>query len=1275
MAEENIGGLSAEVSGDASRLWSVLQQSELRMREFIAHYGNVNLQIRANIQIPSATAVLDARRSISRLFRDPAAGQVMLPTQFALPSQTETNKIVKGLMTQIGAISVKVIGNFEWGQRPPGTIPVQVTPGGTGPVSRPVAPTTAIAAQGGPRTITRKGGPGQRTYYSDGTSAFEPTGGGLVGGGGGFAVGGMPMGGGPAGFFGGINRFGYLSGQENSAELAQFQEDAAAGAAIRRQQQAVVGGFRPGQAGGMARARQQAEAEAAGYQREQGRFIKLGTVPTQPVVQRPTAATTVAARQGPEIEVPIYQPPTSGNTFDRQHELDALMGDLGPEEEAAAHARAGNVNYGRRRSKGAAHKMPTRKVGLEERESIIASTPELEEGEKARVATQTRLIAARQSTTVRAPGTFLSGLISNMMGGAEARETQTRASEAGTVRDQLRRQLVGARATERDLEKKYYESGKSKEVYKDLDAHREVVGKLATDYVKATENATNLGIAAQQAAKGGVRNLAAGFIGGIAGGLAFGAGMTVLISAIGLLDKAFAPIFERMTGFVGLSNKIVDSLSDQARAQHGLTGIAVAGAFAQAGLGDKTANSIRPFIEQRVAVEAGNKAFQEQFDLIKAGVQLRANPNLGITTGTGGFLGTPLFQTPGTIEQLASLTPRGTLPQQIGDVFGAAGGFIGRGFRPPTTSEGIADLSKQTKDRTEALNLAITDLGEAAKRGAPDVSNLATITVAATDKLADATKELLLQVGAGQDGIEDWANALRDSNFALTGPNGAVASAEQFRDFFKAAQRGAAITPSGDATAQLRNLTIPAQLYQLRATADLQRGMNQIQFAAQRAAQPFLPFGTSIPGGRAALSPQAQAIMSGATDIDQLNVTRIAVARADIKELLSPFGAATQRAGVASFDRLQALGQQGAGLQSFIVQSQVNLATAQYNEQLRIATRQQSDLLQLTKQEGATRGDNLGYLQRQVIDEQRISQQLSLQSEQLSIQLQQRQLNFQVALAGFTAPGATPAERAARIEEAKIEAGFAQKQLDIRKEQASIAATTLPLQFKIEDTQFRRALTDIGKQIGLITQARQVTIDVAGAQEALARVNAEIDLAAKEFQTYAQAAEGAAVGVIGHIASLMAVYGGQASQWFSAISTAYADAFVKYIQRATGAIIESIDQLNGLGGRTTEQVESGRYAGKTVPLQSGFLGSVNRATTMTVGEAGNETVAILRNPREMAVNSGGTGQQINVSVVVTGNTVRSDDDLNQLVARITSEVEKSISRKISLLGGRGAAVS
>jgi hypothetical protein len=85
----------------------------------------------------------------------------------------------------------------------------------------------------------------------------------------------------------------------------------------------------------------------------------------------------------------------------------------------------------------------------------------------------------------------------------------------------------------------------------------------------------------------------------------------------------------------------------------------------------------------------------------------------------------------------------------------------------------------------------------------------------------------------------------------------------------------------------------------------------------------------------------------------------------------------------------------------------------------------------------------------------------------------------------------------------------------------------------------------------------------------------------------------------------------------------------------------------------------------------GDLGHTMGATPMIVGEAGRETVAILRNPRSASMGGSSSGP---VTININGPVVRSDQDISSLARQVAIEVERSLSRKGQMFGLRGPAV-
>ena len=70
-------------------------------------------------------------------------------------------------------------------------------------------------------------------------------------------------------------------------------------------------------------------------------------------------------------------------------------------------------------------------------------------------------------------------------------------------------------------------------------------------------------------------------------------------------------------------------------------------------------------------------------------------------------------------------------------------------------------------------------------------------------------------------------------------------------------------------------------------------------------------------------------------------------------------------------------------------------------------------------------------------------------------------------------------------------------------------------------------------------------------------------------------------------------------------------------------------------------------------------------TEMTVGEAGTETVAVLRNPRQAAFGSGMTIQ--GPLIHVDSLTVRTDADIDRISERLAFSAERAVWRAVQKL--------
>jgi hypothetical protein len=77
---------------------------------------------------------------------------------------------------------------------------------------------------------------------------------------------------------------------------------------------------------------------------------------------------------------------------------------------------------------------------------------------------------------------------------------------------------------------------------------------------------------------------------------------------------------------------------------------------------------------------------------------------------------------------------------------------------------------------------------------------------------------------------------------------------------------------------------------------------------------------------------------------------------------------------------------------------------------------------------------------------------------------------------------------------------------------------------------------------------------------------------------------------------------------------------------------------------------------------SGALFNTSGAHRMIVGEAGTETVAVLRNPREMMMNLGGGGAQA-IQIIFNNPVVRDNSDIE----KIARAVEETLRQRAMLM--------
>src|SRR6185312_10651335 len=201
--------------------------------------------------------------------------------------------------------------------------------------------------------------------------------------------------------------------------------------------------------------------------------------------------------------------------------------------------------------------------------------------------------------------------------------------------------------------------------------------------------------------------------------------------------------------------------------------------------------------------------------------------------------------------------------------------------------------------------------------------------------------------------------------------------------------------------------------------------------------------------------------------------------------------------------------------------------------------------------------NNLGVIERQQFDLQRQSQALSLGQSQ-------RQINFQRAIAGLTAPGLTGEERQARIDQAKIEADYAQKQLNIQKQLFGLGGR----QFQITAD---RNVQDLTRNLELLQQGREVTLKTAVAEKQITALTKLQERENKRISAFYQSA----VDATSHVMQLEAQLVANTEVGLNKVGNLVLDQFRKVYRGLTRELQGPTGQGGGGGGTPSKLLAGG----------------------------------------------------------------------------------------------------
>jgi hypothetical protein len=756
-----------------------------------------------------------------------------------------------------------------------------------------------------------------------------------------------------------------------------------------------------------------------------------------------------------------------------------------------------------------------------------------------------------------------------------------------------------------------------------------------------------------------IKNLAAGTVGVVAGTKVFNTVLAATDAALDAVQGVMGDAIERGSGFNATTTRVTAALADQTRAANGDIKSVMALQAAHVGLSSSVADTITPLIGRRAQIEAGNKAITEQIELFHAFQNLeRSSPTAGLGSTTGGLFGTPILGVASTGEQV------GNMLQQLGQAQGAPanpglapGGeaFTNRYGNTAAARGGLGMSNTQLAVEPKVAAQNLSDFGAGLKYvNEQIVKGGATLDTFAVS--ADKLDPKVQKTAAAFDSVSpEMAKAIRlnglyiDSLSQLADPVARIREAAKTLGSINVA----ATTPDPkEIIKQLTSRIIPAQQHLIRAEGNFER-KEQIpaQFALDAIANPLPKIGStySTAGGDSAAFDAVGKYRKVAGEAQDFINQKVAEGRKALIDLV-PHDLQGEFKGLLG--EIESTGKQIVGIQTSITHTELTAQVHQYNNELRVANRSYQDALALAGKRHDAEAGAVGDIERQ-------NMLLNRQLQLLQFEMTQRQINFKIAIAGFTAPGTTGEERAARIKEAKLEASFAQKQLDIQKKIAGLS-------FRGQVLVNRRNLVDIQHTLGLLREGRSVTISTAAAQEALARLNKRQQLLVTLAGSYIN--EGTKVVTAAmQAAEQVEEATGQA---FGVVLTKTASAWGIFGEQAQRILTALTGSAPSQGGGTGPGMPGGkRFAA------AGLVGETLGTTQITVGEAGKEHVAVIRNPRTISADALGGGHRgsgrgapvIYMPITITGNEIGGGE---KDLAKLASMIEARISRKLALLGGR-----
>jgi hypothetical protein len=813
-------------------------------------------------------------------------------------------------------------------------------------------------------------------------------------------------------------------------------------------------------------------------------------------------------------------------------------------------------------------------------------------------------------------------------------------------------------------------------------------------------------------------------LGGIVAGTAvFTAAMTAFQTASEAASQALAPLIDQTLGWSQSLETASRAMSEQIQQTRAVGGREEAiAARAIAGGGGITAGL--GAVGARAEAQAASRIAAIGLENAKAGIGAGGADN-ALFAGTGGLFGGAFLseQLGGQLGFMENINKRIGVTAPVRSMT-AGGARTAAG----TVNRANPALEQRIGARAEGRVSAIADFNAALGRAATAVGEdtaafeLHTKEAVANTKEFERLKTAMITSTQTTD-ERNAAEKMASQGVVVTARGGGALAPGGFRRATEELARGTVI-PDLPAFIRQNATQRRAQLNAINLQAQARREEDlPAQFAFGRIAQPPRRFGTtfSTVGADArtqqnmardlrlvadAAKVTAPADKRGADALETI-VERTDPARGPQVSQATGFTTGQRGAGpnLTAFrglvGQVRQLGGDIQQRQMDVTARQVALQTHEYENQLRITKRSLGDAEDLYAAINGNVSDTLGGLQGQniMLDRQnqllsRRAQRLAFRSEdigfkqsdlqmraqQMQFDMAQRQINFQKAVAGFTAPGLTPEERAARINEAKVEADFAQRQLNIQiqiakmaREQLAIAKAQAGVQreifgnqvaqqenaFAIQREEARRNVQDIAADLAIMQENRQVTIDTASAEEAIERLRIAQGLLIEEAQTYVTQGQEIRGGILDEVARANAITSQGFTVLVASITGAWQAAADSYITNFVTPVMASL-QSTGIARADT------RPGSGATEHQRGIITTTAGPTQFLAGEAGDEHVIVLRNPTKGTMLGGGFGGGgINVggiTIIVQGG---NEQDADKLAAAI----ERRISTKLALIAG------